>query len=98
MTEEPTTRVDINGTKIEVPTYIDHDTTQAIAAQVAATLKAIEKSSDRIDTQRFALETCMKLATELAKERKKTKSTEDGLALQIAAVNTSVESLLKLLK
>ena len=69
MKSKPTTRVDVNGVKLDVPTYIDSETTQSIAAQVTATIKAIEDSSDRIDTQRFALETCMQLAIDLARER-----------------------------
>ena len=98
MTEPSTTRVDVNGAKLEIPTYIDHETTQRLADQVTATLQSIEESSERIDTQRFALETCMKLATDLARERGKVKTSEDELGQQLASVNTSMESLLKLLQ
>lgn len=97
MTEPAKTEVVVNGTRLEVPTYRDPDSTHAIAAEVAATLKAIEESSERIDTQRFALEACMKLATDLARERDRTQAADDDLGLQLASVNNSVETLLKLL-
>ena len=98
MTTEPTSRVDINGVKLDVPTYLDQETTQAIAQEVTDALRTVEANSERIDTQRFALEVCMKFATDLARERKRTTSTEDELGLQLASVNTSVESMIKLLE
>ena len=97
MNDVPTTKVDINGIKLEVATYLDPTTTQAIASQVGETLKAIESSSERIDTQRFALEACMKIAVDLAQERDRATAAEEELGLQLASVNSSLESLLKLL-
>jgi cell division protein ZapA (FtsZ GTPase activity inhibitor) len=98
MTTESITRVDVNGTQLDVPMYVDHETTQALADQVTATIKTIEESSERIDTQRFALEACMKFAVDLAAEREKAATAQDEIGVQMASVNTSVESLLKLLE
>ncbi len=98
MTEPTNTQVKINGIQLEVPTYQDPETTQTIASEVTDILKGIEDSSERIDTQRFALETCMRLATDLARERDRTRTTDDEFALQLASVNASLESLLKIIE
>jgi len=98
MTDHSLTRVAVNGVKLDVPTYLDQETTKAIAQDVTNALQAIEASSDRIDTHRFALEVCMKFATDLARERERASGTQDELGLQLASVNTSVESLIKLLE
>jgi len=98
MSTDPTTRIDVNGTQIDVPVYVDQETTQAIADQVTATIKTIEDSSERIDTQRFALEACMKFAVDLAAEREKAAHAQNEIGVQMASVNSSVESLLKLLE
>ncbi len=98
MNDVPLTKIDINGIKLEVPTYRDSVTTQAIARQVSGTLQEIESTSERIDTQRFALEACMKIAIDLAQERDRATAAEEELGLQLASVNTSLETLLKLLE
>lgn len=97
MNDQSTTRVQINGVTLDAPRYKDDATTRAIATEVQDTLRAVEEASDRIDTQRFALEACLKLATELQRERDRTKELENELGLQLASVNSSVENLLKLL-
>lgn len=97
MTDHPMTRVQINGVTLDVAQYKDDVTTRAIAKEVQDTLRAVEEASDRIDTQRFALEACLKLATELQRERDRTKELENEIGLQLASVNSSVENLLKLL-
>ncbi len=98
MNDQANTRVTVNGVQLDVPTYRDTETTRSIAAHVSDTLRSIEESSERIDTQRFALEACMKLAIDLARERDRSAAAEDELGLQLASVNTSLESLLKILE
>jgi cell division protein ZapA (FtsZ GTPase activity inhibitor) len=98
MNDQPNIDVLVNNVRLRVPVYKDSQTTQAIADRVTESIKAIEHDSDRIDTQRFALEACMQFATELAHESDRSHDAQEELAVQLASVNASLESLLKLLR
>ena len=98
MNDEPRAEVTVHGVRLRVPLYKDLATTQAIANTVTDSIQAIEEDSDRIDTQRFALEACVRIATELALERDQARQTEEELSIQLASVNASLESLLKLMQ
>ena len=67
---EERTRVRIAGKSITVPVYHDRRTTLRLIKLVDDRIKEIEKASDRIDTQAFALEAALSFAAELAEAEK----------------------------
>jgi cell division protein ZapA (FtsZ GTPase activity inhibitor) len=54
---------------LKVPILVDRDTTQRIAAKVNARLAEIERNSERVDTQAFALLAAMSFAMEAEQTR-----------------------------
>jgi cell division protein ZapA (FtsZ GTPase activity inhibitor) len=56
--------VTIAGSRIHVPIFGDEAVTKALAERVSQEVTAIEKSSERIDTQAFALQAAMAFAAE----------------------------------
>lgn len=63
---EERTKVRIAGKSITVPVYHDRKTTLRLVKRVDDRIKEIEKASDRIDTQAFALEAALSFVAELA--------------------------------
>lgn len=63
---EERTKVRIAGKSISVPIYRDRRTTLRLAKRLDERIQEIEKASDRIDTQAFALEAAISFAAELA--------------------------------
>ncbi len=59
-------KVRIAGKNISVPVYRDRRTTLQLAKRLDERIQEIEKASDRIDTQAFALEAAIAFAAELA--------------------------------
>ncbi len=60
-----TMRVEIANVKLDVPIFGDPETTLEIAKKVSDRILDIEKRSNRIDTQAFALQAAMEFAAEL---------------------------------
>lgn len=58
-------RVELGGKSIQVPVYKDRETTLALVRRVNERLAEIERDSDRIDTQAFALQAAVSFAAEL---------------------------------
>jgi cell division protein ZapA (FtsZ GTPase activity inhibitor) len=56
--------VTIAGSRIRVPIFGDEAATKALAERVSQEVAAIEASSERIDTQAFALQAAMAFAAE----------------------------------
>ncbi len=54
----------IAGSRIRVPIFGDEAATKALAERVSQEVTAIEASSERIDTQAFALQAAMAFAAE----------------------------------
>ncbi len=63
---EERTKVRIAGKTITVPVYQDRRTTLRLVKLVNERIEEIEKSSERIDTQAFALQAALSFAAELA--------------------------------
>ena len=63
---EHQTKVRIAGKTITVPIYHDRRTTLRLAKRLDERIQEIEKASERIDTQAFALEAAISFAAELA--------------------------------
>ena len=63
---EERTKVRIAGKSITVPVYHDRRTTLRLVKLLDDRIKEIEKASDRIDTQAFALQAALSFAAELA--------------------------------
>ncbi len=63
---EERTKVRIAGKSITVPVYRDRRTTLRLVKLLDERIKEIEKASDRIDTQAFALQAALSFAAELA--------------------------------
>jgi cell division protein ZapA (FtsZ GTPase activity inhibitor) len=55
----------IAGASLDVPIIQNEETTRTIIAQVQESLNRIEQSSNRIDTQAFALRAAIEFAAEL---------------------------------
>jgi len=60
-----TVHVQIANTTLHVPVLHDPKTTQALAARVHERILAIERQSNRIDTQAFAIQAALSFAHEL---------------------------------
>ena len=56
----------IAGKSIKVPIYRDRRTTLKLIQRLNSRIQEIEKNSDRIDTQAFALQAALSFAAELA--------------------------------
>ena len=56
----------VGGTLLQVPIVDSPETTQGIIEAVNERLAEIERQSDRIDSQRFALQAAVSFASELA--------------------------------
>ena len=63
---EERTKVRIAGKSITVPVYRDRRTTLRLVKLLDERIKEIEKASDRIDTQAFALQAALSFVAELA--------------------------------
>ncbi len=86
--------ITIAGVKLIVPIYKSKAQTLQIAKQLNQRIRAIEEQSNRIDTQRFALEAGMWFATELAKARDGAVEQEAGLIKILERIGSSLTELI----
>jgi cell division protein ZapA (FtsZ GTPase activity inhibitor) len=88
-------KIKLGGRTLSVPLYRDMDTTIGIAKQVSERLKAIEKGSDRIDTQAFALEAAMSFAIEAAESQTAGEEDAREMLLQMDALSKELADLIR---
>ena len=88
--------VTIAGSRIRVPIYRDEATTKALAQRVSQEISVIEKSSDRIDTQAFALQAAMRFAAETKDLEASHKKDVAQLQVALDELSSKLAELLKL--
>ncbi len=88
-------KIKLGGRTLSVPLYKDMDTTIGIAKLVSQRLKDIEKASDRIDTQAFALEAAMSFAIDAAESQTASEEDARDMLLQMDALSKELAGLIR---
>ncbi len=94
MTKE-TILIKVAGTTLHVPIYGDAAATSEIVEQVTNRFREIEASSDRIDTQAFALLTAVSFAAALADEQAAAQEDTKDILVALARIQQSLQDLLE---
>lgn len=85
--------VKIANATVQVPEHIDEATTQALANEVSARLRAIQEGSDRIDTQAFALRAAYEFAVERHTENQRQERETKELLVALDAILSRLKQL-----
>ena len=87
-------RVKIGNHTVDVPIYKDTESTKKLAFEIGEKLGEIEASSQRIDTQAFAIRTAYAYAAELEEAREAAKVDDRELVKALDAIMTRLRKLL----
>ncbi len=93
MISGPRIDIKIGGRNFNVPILKDEDTTYYIAKLVQERIKEIEKRSQRIDTQAFAIEAAMTFAFAQLDAEEELEENTSELMKALASLSESIESI-----
>ena len=88
------TEITLRNVRLTVPVYRTAADTAEIVALVTKRLQEIEESSDRIDTQMFALKAAVSFAAELCELRESAAHENQELLSRLRSLNEEIKSLL----
>ncbi|HOM46904.1 MAG TPA: cell division protein ZapA [Candidatus Hydrogenedentes bacterium] len=90
----PKQQVEIAGNRLQVPLYIDEETTEQLAAEISARLKKIGATYETVNTQRNALATAYDYAVETAETKKQYEQDIREILTALERITSSLKELL----
>ena len=95
---DPFVEVRIANIPLKVRPYQSPEKTKAIAEQITEQVRAIEKTSGKIDTQAFALQAAYELAVELDIQRQRSAAETQELLRAVSMMADRLEALINTAK
>ena len=87
--------IQIAGVTLRVRPYQSRERTLKLAEAINARISQIEEESERIDSQRFALEACYGLAVDLAQATDATEELEAELIKALEEISTDLRGVVE---
>lgn len=90
-----THRTQVAGVTLDLPMYRDAETTEKLAQEVTQRIREIEETSQRIDTQAFALAAAVSFAAELADAREEHRRDSADAAKSLTVILARLDEIIQ---